>query len=105
MVTDNEARFSPQSYGLPRRSGVLKDVESFDASFFNIPPKQANKVDPQIRLLLEVTYEAIIDAGVNPVELSDTKTGVYIGAWSSDAEDFWLQDESVSDGKFYYFCI
>ena len=49
--------------GLPERSGLLKDVTRFDASFFNVHPKQADVMDPQIRNLLEITYEAIVDAG------------------------------------------
>lgn len=49
--------------GLPKRSGKLRDLTSFDATFFNIHPKQANTMDAQVRLLLEVTYEAIVDAG------------------------------------------
>jgi hypothetical protein len=51
-------------YGLPKRSGKLKDLSKFDASFFGVHPKQANSMDPQLRILLEVTYEAIIDAGL-----------------------------------------
>ena len=50
-------------YRLPRRSGKLKDLSRFDASFFGVHPKQAHNMDPQLRLLLEVTYEAIVDAG------------------------------------------
>jgi len=49
--------------GTPKRSGKLKDISKFDASFFAVSPKIANSMDPQIRLLLEVTYEAIVDAG------------------------------------------
>jgi len=50
-------------FDTPKRFGKLKDITKFDASFFGIAPKQANRTDPQIRLLLEVTYEAILDAG------------------------------------------
>lgn len=50
-------------YGLPPRNGKLKDISKFDAAFFGVHPKQANSMDPQLRLLLEVTYEAIVDAG------------------------------------------
>lgn len=49
--------------GTPSRSGKLKDLTKFDASFFGVHPKQANTMDPQLRLLMEVTYEAILDAG------------------------------------------
>ena len=52
-------------HGLPGRSGKLKDISHFDAAAFGVSPKQANAMDPQLRMLLEVTYEAIADAGYN----------------------------------------
>lgn len=50
-------------YGLPTRSGKLKDLSKFDAMFFGIHARQAHTMDPQLRLLLEVAYEAIVDGG------------------------------------------
>lgn len=50
-------------YGLPKRNGKLKDISHFDAAFFGVHSKQANTMDPQLRLMMEVAYEAIIDAG------------------------------------------
>ena len=55
--------FSTGIMGLPRRCGKIKDLSKFDAAFFGVHPKQANTMDPQLRMLLEVTYEAITDAG------------------------------------------
>lgn len=50
-------------YGLPKRNGKLKDISHFDAAFFGVHPKQANTMDPQLRLMLEIAYEAIVDGG------------------------------------------
>ena len=50
-------------YGLPKRHGKLKVIDKFDASAFGIHPKQASNMDPQARVLLEVVYESIVDAG------------------------------------------
>jgi len=50
-------------YGTPRRFGKIRDLSKLDASFFGLQPKQADRTDPQIRVLMEVAYEAIIDAG------------------------------------------
>ena len=50
-------------FGLPKRSGKLKDLTKFDASFFGVHPKQTNAMDPQLRILLAVTYEALLDSG------------------------------------------
>lgn len=48
---------------LPRRNGKLKEIDKFDASFFEVSNKQANSMDPMLRMLLEVVYEAILNAG------------------------------------------
>jgi fatty acid synthase len=48
---------------IPARTGKLSNIEKFDASFFGIHNKQAQTMDPQSRMLLEKTYEAIVDAG------------------------------------------
>ena len=50
-------------HGLPRRNGKLKDLSKFDAAFFGVSPRQADAMDPQLRLLLETSYECIVDAG------------------------------------------
>ena len=55
--------FSLGLYGLPKRNGKLKDISHFDAAFFGVHSKQANTMDPQLRLMMEVAYEAIIDGG------------------------------------------
>ncbi|CAL8305722.1 unnamed protein product [Boreogadus saida] len=63
MVTEDDRRWKPGLYGLPRRNGKLKDISRFDAAFFGVHPKQAHTMDPQLRLMLEVAYEAIVDGG------------------------------------------
>ena len=50
-------------HDLPKRNGKLKDLAKFDAMYFQISPKQADKMDPGLRMLFEVSYEAIVDAG------------------------------------------
>lgn len=56
-------------YDLPKRHGKLKELKKFDAQFFQVTPKQANYMDPQVRILLEVAWEAMIDAGESPLFL------------------------------------
>ena len=85
-------------FNVPSRTGKLKDISSFDSVFFNVSAKQSNFMDPQLRLLLEVTYEAIIDAGYNPIELRGSKTGVFIGVTSSESVDYWTADADKSNG-------
>ena len=64
MITEDERRWPLGLYGLPTRSGKIKDLSKFDAQFFGVHGKQANLMDPQARLLLELTYEAMVDAGM-----------------------------------------
>ena len=68
MITEDERRWPLGLYGLPTRSGKIKDLSKFDAQFFGVHGKQANLMDPQARLLLELTYEAMVDAGIDSTQ-------------------------------------
>ena len=67
-----------------RRGGFLHRVADFDAEFFGISPREAVRVDPQHRILLEVSWEALEDAGIVPADIAQSKTGVYIGVIGND---------------------
>ncbi|KAM6951887.1 fatty acid synthase [Aplochiton taeniatus] len=92
MVTEDDRRWKPGLYGLPKRNGKLKDIGCFDAAFFGVHPKQAHTMDPQLRLMLEICYEAIVDGGLNPTALRGSKTGVYIGVSGSEAGEAFSRD-------------
>ncbi|KAF6093695.1 fatty acid synthase [Phyllostomus discolor] len=92
MVTEDDRRWKAGLYGLPRRSGKLKDLSKFDATFFGVHAKQAHTMDPQLRLLLEAAYEAIVDGGINPASLRGTHTGVWVGASGSEASEALSRD-------------
>ncbi len=66
------------------RGGFIDDVDKFDSLFFNISPREAEMLDPQERLFLEVAWEAIEDAGYYPEILAQAggarNIGVYVGA-------------------------
>lgn len=66
MVNDEPRRWPKGLYDLPSRLGKIKDedLENFDQQFFSVHQKQAECMDPQMRMLLETTHEAIIDAGI-----------------------------------------
>ncbi|MDA2804025.1 type I polyketide synthase [Nocardiopsis suaedae] len=78
------ARFVDESAPRPGKSytaagAFLDDVASFDADFFGISPREAAPMDPQHRLLLEMTAEALDDAAIAPSRLAGTGTGVFVG--------------------------
>ncbi|KAL6440730.1 hypothetical protein ACFW04_003291 [Cataglyphis niger] len=98
MITDDERRWTAGLYGLPRRSAKIKDLTSFDASFFGVHPKQAHVMDPQLRMLLEITHEAIVDAGINPSTVRGSRTGVFVGVSSSESDDFWTRNPDLING-------
>ncbi|KAF5664397.1 6-methylsalicylic acid synthase [Fusarium circinatum] len=70
----------------------IQDLENFDAAFFNISPKEAEQMDPHQRLGLEVSWEALENAGIDPKSLSGSDTAVYIGVDSDDYSRLLLED-------------
>ena len=54
-----------------RAGGVLEDAELFDAAFFAVNPKEAELTDPQGRIILECSWEALEDSGYNPETVRD----------------------------------
>ncbi|PWS42084.1 polyketide synthase, partial [Streptomyces sp. ZEA17I] len=85
---DTAGRYDPAP-GTPgryyqREAGSLAGAAEFDAEFFGISPREAAAMDPQQRLLLETAWEVLERAGIDPVTLRRTPTGVYVGAMTMD---------------------
>jgi 6-methylsalicylic acid synthase len=62
----------------------LPGIDGFDAEFFGIAPREAEEMDPQQRILLEVSWEALEHAGIPPHTLAGTDAGVFMGVCTND---------------------
>lgn len=103
---DAEALFDPDP-DVPgriatRSGGFLGAVDGFDPGFFSIAPREAQGMDPQQRMLLEVAWEALENAGQAPDRLEHSATGVFIGMCSSDYAYMQLmsEDRTLLDAHF-----
>ncbi|KAL1521938.1 hypothetical protein AB1Y20_021586 [Prymnesium parvum] len=77
----------------------MEGKECFDHTFFRVPAKQAAATDPQIRALLELTYTALVEAGVSDFSvLPRERTGVYVGSSFGDFQHSALADGSRVQG-------
>lgn len=67
-----------------RRAALLDDIEQFDPQFFGITPREAVQIDPQQRILLEVAWEALENAGLPADQIAGSNTGVFVGIATND---------------------
>lgn len=99
-----DERWEPYLRRDPRNAAVLKDVTrlgsflddlaGFDAEFFGVSPREAELMDPQQRLALEVSWEALEHAGVPPKSLAGSDTAVLMGVNSDDYGKLIMEDLS-----------
>jgi len=80
-----------------RRGGFLRGIDQFDAPFFGISPREATSLDPQVRLVLEVGWEALEHAGQAPDRLMGSATGVFMGVTTYDYGQLQMQQVAPAD--------
>ncbi len=99
----NASRFYHTNAAAPGRmvtqwGGFIQNPDLFDATFFGIAPREASRMDPQHRWLLETSWEALEDAGLPPEKLAGSRTGVFVGISYSDYASLHRRDTSSLDG-------
>lgn len=80
--TDRGWNLADETYA--RVGGFLAEAAEFDAEFFAISDREAHTMDPQQRQLLEVCWEALETARIDPAGLAGSRTGVFVGAWAQN---------------------
>ena len=113
---DVEGLFDPDPDAMgktyARQGGFVEDVAGFDAGFFGIASGEALAMDPEQRLLMECSWEALEHAGIEPTSLRGSATGVFTGIFgqsyaseATDLEGYRLTGSasSVASGRVAYF--
>jgi polyketide synthase PksN len=87
-------------YSYTKWGGFISDIDKFDPLFFSMSPKEAENLDPQERLFLQVAYSCIEDAGYTPGTLSESnKVGVFVGVMNGNyptGASYWSIANRVS---------
>ncbi|MCP5052330.1 MAG: amino acid adenylation domain-containing protein [bacterium] len=73
-----------QGKSYSRHAAFMDHIDGFDSHFFAITPKEAENIDPQQKLLMEVCYQALEHAGIDAKQLNNSDTGVFIGMSTDD---------------------
>ena len=77
------SRFNPKDPNYVRAAGILDEADCFDAAFFGYSPREAQYMDPQQRVFLEICWAALEHAGYDP-RATGRRVGVFAGT-----DRFW----------------
>ena len=80
-----------------RFGAFIDGIDQFDAAFFRISPVEAQLLDPQQRLMLEVSWQALEDAGIDPDGLKGSRTGVYAGISNNEYRALVLDGNDTAE--------
>jgi acyl transferase domain-containing protein/NAD(P)-dependent dehydrogenase (short-subunit alcohol dehydrogenase family)/acyl carrier protein len=100
---DSDAWYDPDlavtGKTITRRGSFLDRIDGFDADYFGITPREADRMDPQQRLFLEVAVEALDDAGLTQPQLARSRTGVFVASYHNDYAQLQYSDRDAIDAR------
>nr|QNU13192.1 fatty acid synthase 1 [Locusta migratoria] len=100
LISDVDSGFQGSS-NIPHRLGKIPCAQKFDASFFGVDANTAYHADPLMRLQMETTYEAIVDAGFHPHSLRNKRVAVITSGIFSESEVAVFNYENIGKGLMY----
>ncbi|HTH89995.1 polyketide synthase Pks13 [Mycobacterium sp.] len=92
----DEPRIAERVAKARTRGGYLTDIKGFDAEFFALSKMEADNIDPQQRMTLELTWEALEHARIPASSLRGERVGVYVGSTNNDYSFLSVADPSVA---------
>jgi acyl transferase domain-containing protein/acyl carrier protein len=99
---DADAFYDPDpgrpDHMVTRWGGFLEGVDQFDADFFGISPQEAVSMDPQHRILMQLTWEALEHAAISPQSLRGSQTGLSVGVSTADYSHLQMHQPAGLDG-------
>ena len=84
---------------ITREGGFLDRIDGFDAAYFNILAREAERMDPQQRVFLEVAMEALDDAGLTRERLRGSRTGAFVASYHNDYQLLEYRDHETIDAR------
>ena len=100
-----DAFYSPKkkhNTSITKRAHYLKqDIAAWDAKFFDISKAEAEAIDPQQRIFLEVVYEALENAGLPMQDISGSRTGVFVGSFTNDYSELAHRDPEAAPSSIF----
>ena len=82
-----------------KHAGLVADVDAFDARYFGILPREAEWMDPQQRMFLEVAIDALDHAGQGAETLAGSRTGVYVASYYNDYATLAYRNRDAIDSR------
>ena len=92
----DEPRIAERVAKARTRGGYLTDIKGFDAEFFTLSKMEADNIDPQQRMALELTWEALEHARIPASSLRGERVGVYVGSSNTDYQFLAVSDPTVA---------